>query len=434
MQSEWNSTTRHIVAVGLTIFGLYILYLSSSILYLVIIAALIAFLLMPIVNFFHQRLKLPRGLAILLAYLIAAVAVLLAPLIFLPPIIDGINFFVNIDYQILLEDTLQWAENWLLYLQSVDLKPLGLNIKLDSVVAPALAYLQDTGSDVTLTLPPAQTIINSFRSALTLTYGVATNVAGRVFSGIITFIVLLLSAIYFSLDAHNFYNRFLEIVPKSQRPEVEVLGRRLNKIWRAYLRGQLNLMLIIGVVTWLGNTALGLPGAFTLGVIAGILELVPNLGPFLAAIPAIIVALIQGSTYLNVSTWVFVLMVIGFYILVQQLENTFIVPRILGEAVDLHPIVVLFGVLVGANVAGILGALLAAPIIASGREIVRYLYLKILGENPYPPGFEETEESSSAWVAQLKHWYVWLRERAARPGASPAPTTPDSPPPGPGDN
>jgi predicted PurR-regulated permease PerM len=159
-------------------------------------------------------------------------------------------------------------------------------------------------------------------------------------------------------------------------------------------------MIIIGVVTWVGATAIGLPGAFPLAVIAGVMELIPNLGPFLAAIPAVIVALIQGSTYLAVNNLIFALIVIGLYFLIQQLENTFIVPRILGEAVDLHPFVVLIGVVIGANVAGILGALLAAPVIASGREIISYLYAKILGQDPFPPEDEKSEVVTVSWQEQ----------------------------------
>jgi hypothetical protein len=99
---------------------------------------------------------------------------------------------------------------------------------------------------------------------------------------------------------------------------------------------------------------------------------------------------------------IFALIVVGLYFLIQQLENTFIVPRILGEAVDLHPFVVLIGVVIGANVAGILGALLAAPVIASGREIISYLYAKILGQDPFPPEDERPELVSVSWQEQWR--------------------------------
>jgi predicted PurR-regulated permease PerM len=144
-------------------------------------------------------------------------------------------------------------------------------------------------------------------------------------------------------------------------------------------------MVTIGTITFIGNTALGLPGAFSLAVVAGLLEMIPNLGPLLAAVPAISVALLQGSTYLDVNHLIFALMVMGFYALVQQVENNFIVPHILGEAVELHPLVIMGGVVVGTSAAGIIGALLAAPVIASGKEIMNYLYAKILGQAPFPP-------------------------------------------------
>jgi len=164
-------------------------------------------------------------------------------------------------------------------------------------------------------------------------------------------------------------------------------------------------MIIIGVVTGVGLSILGVRGAFILGVVAGLLELFPYVGPILAAIPAVIVALIQGSAYLNVSNVVFALIIIGFYLLVQQLENALVIPRMLGGAVDLHPLVILIGVLVGANFAGILGALLAAPVMASGREIVRYLYLKMMGEDPYPAREIVSEPPPVWWVERCKDLY-----------------------------
>ena len=103
-----------------------------------------------------------------------------------------------------------------------------------------------------------------------------------------------------------------------------------------------------------------------------------------------------------------------FYILVQQFENVFVVPRVLGGAVDLHPMVVMIGVLVGASVAGIFGALLAAPVIASGIEIIRYLYQKVLGEDPYPSGLPEHPEPPPPILDQLKLIASKFRRRLAR--------------------
>jgi len=400
MSTEWSKTTKYLVSIGLVILGLYLLYLSRSVVSLLIIASLVAFLLMPLVDFFNGPCRIPRGLSVLLAYLVLVVVILLTPLIFLPPAIEGFRFLLNIDYQSLVDGTQGWMEQTLLNLKDVNVQLLRYTIDLNPVVEPALNLVQDTEANLSFSLPSFDTIMRSLRSAANITFGVASNVAGVVFSSALTIIVTILSAIYLTLDAHKFTDRFLNTVPPVYRPEVRTLLYRLHSTWRAYLRGQLYLMLIIGVVTWVGATAIGLPGAFPLAVIAGVMELIPNLGPFLAAIPAVIVALIQGSTYLAVNNLIFALIVIGLYLLIQQLENTFIVPRILGEAVDLHPFVVLIGVVIGANVAGILGALLAAPVIASGREIVSYLYAKILGHDPFPPEDEKPEIMAVSWQEQ----------------------------------
>ncbi len=429
MNTEWSTPTKYIVSVGLVIFGLYILYLSQSVLTIIILAALVAFLLVPAVEFFHTRLKLPRGVAVLVTYVIVAVVLLLSPLVFLPPVIDGFNALSGIDYQVLIEDSLNWTESTLESLKDFNGDAGRFMINLDPIIDPALNLMRDTEQDITLALPSFQTIINSIRSAATVTVGVATNVAGTVFSGVFAFVVLVLSAVYISMDAHKFSGRFLALVPPVFKDEIAVLMHRLNRIWRAYFRGQLNLMIIIGTVTWLGNAALGLPGAFALGVIAGLMELIPNLGPFLAAIPAVIVALIQGSTIFGVSNWVFALIIVGFYILVQQFENTFVVPRVLGDAVDLHPLVVIIGVLIGTNVAGILGALLAAPVIASGREIIRYLYKKILGDKPFSSTKETEEPSTSALWAQGRHLLVKMQAMLLAQPSPPVsqPDPPDAP-------
>ncbi len=421
MNTEWSDTTKHIVAVGLGLFALYIIYLSQSVLTIVIIAALVAFLLMPLVEFLHQRLKLSRGWAVLITYLITGIALFLSPLVFLPPLINGLNTLANIDYPVLVQDVSAWLQTTLLQLKAQGLGLGGFTLDLSSLIDPALQLLQATEEQTVTALPSAETIVGSMRSAVALTYDVATNVAGTVFSGVLTTLVLVLSAVYISLDAHHFKGYVLGIVPASHKEEIDTLLKRLARTWRAYFRGQLILMVIIGTVTWLGNMALGVRGAFTLGVFAGIMELIPNLGPFLAAVPAVIVALLQGSTTLPVSNWVFALIVIGFYLLVQQFENTFVVPRILGEAVDLHALVVMLGVLIGANVAGIVGALLAAPVIASGREITRYLYLKTLGLPPFPPEPEPTGPPPPSLWQQSVTLATGLKARLSKPAAAPPP-------------
>ena len=123
-------------------------------------------------------------------------------------------------------------------------------------------------------------------------------------------------------------------------------------------------MVVVGVIVWIGNLILGTPQALFLGVVAGLLEVIPSLGPILATIPAVILALLFGSAHLPVENWAFALIVIAFYILVQVIENQLLVPYILGDAVDLPPLIVIIGVVIGGSAFGLLGVFLATPVIS----------------------------------------------------------------------
>lgn len=402
MQTEWSKTTKYIVAVGMLLFGLYLLYLSGPVLKILIIAALVAFLLMPVVTFLHKRLNIPRVLATLLSYVVLIGVILLAPLLLLPPVMDGFNVIAGINYQAVAGNLLHWAEETLVTVSQVQTSILGFTVDLSGVANPALEALRNTSLTELMALPSFENIFTSVRSTLTLTFDVATSLAGSVAAGALAVILTLLYSIYFSLDADQLGPRFLRVVPEPYRLEMATLLSRLSVTWRAYFRGQIILMFTIGTITLIGNTALGLPGAFSLAVIAGLLELIPNFGPFLAVVPAVVVALLQGSTYLGVNNFIFALIVIGFYILVQQLENNFIVPHVLGGAVKLHPLVIMGGIVIGTTTAGIVGALLAAPVIASGKEIMSYLYAKILDQDPFPLAQAAPPEEQISWQEQLQ--------------------------------
>ena len=384
MTNQWRIETRYIVGVAVAMFLLFVAYLSRSVIYILLGSLLISLILRPLIKLFIDRLRFPRSAAVLVAHLIGGLAILVAPLVLIPPILDAISALLNIDYQALIDDGLHWLEGTLIFLKNSNLHLLGFSLLLDSIIDPLLNYLQGVSPAFQPSLPSYNVIIDSLASAFTVSYGIAVSLVGSVFSGVVSFLFLIIASIYISLDGNRFYSSFLNWFPEEQRDEMDELAKRIKLTWDAFFRGQFLLMVIIGVTVWLGLTIMGIPGAFALGFIAGVLEIVPSLGPVLSAIPAVIVALLQGSMHFDINNWVIALIVIGFYILVQAFENYFVVPQVLGGAVKLHPLIVIAGVLIGATIWGILGALLAAPIIASFREVVSYLHRKILGQEPFP--------------------------------------------------
>jgi len=180
-----------------------------------------------------------------------------------------------------------------------------------------------------------------------------TIVVGLV-SGVVDLFLILIIALYLLLDARRIRTTGLRLVPIGQREQIESVESEVVRVFGAYLRGQLVLAVIVGAAATTTLLVLGVPYAFVLGVFAGMAELIPMLGPILGAVPAVLVALFQPFPL--------VLWVVLAFIVIQQLESNLLVPRISGHAVGLHPLAAMLVLLVGFEVAGIVGALFAVPL------------------------------------------------------------------------
>lgn len=388
MDTAWSRPTKYVVGIGLALFVVFLIYIGRSVIPLLAVAGLIAFAVRPVIGLLHGRLRLPRGAAVAITYLIVLLLLPLAALVALAALAEALNFVLSIDYAALLDRLTTSTRTWLSDLRGWVIPAGPVDAYVDGLIDSILAALNGAGEVAQPQYPALPDLAAQIGSALRVTFGAVAGFVGDLFSSLILFIFVFLSAIYFTLSAARYREVMVAALPARYQPEVAELLRRVGQVWAAFFRGQLSLMLIIGVVVWVGLTILGVPGALSLAIVAGLLEVVPNLGPIVATIPAVVVALLQGSHYLPVNNFVLALLVIGFYVLVQQLENSLIVPRVLGDAVDLPALVVMTGVFVGGSVAGILGALLATPVIATGREVLSYLYRKLLGEPPFPPAPE----------------------------------------------
>jgi len=130
-------------------------------------------------------------------------------------------------------------------------------------------------------------------------------------------------------------------------------------------------------------------------------------------IPAVLVALVQGSNVLPVSNLIFALIVVLVYVVIQQVENNYLVPRIMGHSLHMHPVFVLIGVVVGASFAGVLGAFLAAPVLASLKVLGLYAHAKIVDRDPLaePPIVEAVEVNRKP---RNRPWRRWLQQRIDR--------------------
>ncbi|HPS90867.1 MAG TPA: AI-2E family transporter [Methanothrix sp.] len=372
--NRWSDPSRYIMGVFLLLAALFVVYIGRSAVPLVLAAALLALIVDPVIRFLVGRLRMNRTLAIVVTYLFVVAMLLLLPLLIIEPLVEAANFALQIDPAMIVQRLSSFIQSVSVGLQPHPWLASVLNPPIDSLLK-ALNY---SASASQAPAPVMQMSVADLSSRLGRALGAVAGFLGPTFSGLASILFTLLMALQMTLTVGQYKNWFSDLIPPGHEPELNLLFGKIHKIWTGFLRGQMQLMAAVGLLTWIGGFIIGLPQAFFLGVIAGFMELIPNVGPVLAAVPAVLVALLFGSTHLALSHLSFALVVIGFYTFVQMIENQFLVPRIMGGAVDLPPLIVLIGVIVAADAFGIMGALLATPMIATGKLIFLYIYGKIM--------------------------------------------------------
>lgn len=205
--------------------------------------------------------------------------------------------------------------------------------------------------------PSLQTYLDSLSTDITGYTGGVVNFTVGIFGGIVTIISALVLFIYLLIDEQAMKIAVVSIFPITQREQLtEVLKKVANQVGN-WFRGQLTLASIVALIYLIGLTIMGVPYAAMLAVLAGVLDFVPVIGPIVAGTVAAFIALADSP--------IKALIVIVFYIAVQQLENTILVPKIMQKAVGLSPVIIIIALLIGAKLMGIVGAVLAVPISAS---------------------------------------------------------------------
>ena len=176
------------------------------------------------------------------------------------------------------------------------------------------------------------------------------------FGGIVSFVVIIVATFYLLLYKTHFNTTILRLVPEKKREVFTRIAKRSIEKLGSWARAELILMLALGALSFIALSILNVKFALLLAIIAALFELIPNLGPILSAIPAVAIAL-------TISPLTALLVVIA-YVLIHQLENQFLVPYIMRRTVDLNPVLTIFALLVGAKLGGILGAIIAVPMLA----------------------------------------------------------------------
>lgn len=210
-----------------------------------------------------------------------------------------------------------------------------------------------------------------------------TGTASMFWDGLAKLLFVFFLGLYLAASPRVYRDGLAALIPPGRRERAIVILNQIGKVLQGWLLGQLASMLAVGLMVWLGLTVLGMPLALILGIIAGLFDFVPIVGPVLAFVPAFLVALTQGFTQV---LWVTLL-----YVVVQQIESHVIVPLVQRRAIDLPPALTISAVFVGGAAFGPVGLLVATPLAAVLLVLVDMLYRHdILGEHvELPAGGEE---------------------------------------------
>jgi predicted PurR-regulated permease PerM len=205
--------------------------------------------------------------------------------------------------------------------------------------------------------------------------------AGSLIGVVFGYLILPVWVAYLLNDRVVLLANFDRALPASWRFDVWAVLRTIERVFGQWVRGQLILGFAVGIFTFVGLIVASelvdpIFGRYAvlLSVIAGVLELIPIIGPIISAVPAVLLAATVGPGV--------VVAALVLYTLVQQIENNFLVPKIQGDAVELHPSLVMFAIIVGGSLAGLLGAILALPVTAAIRDVVRYLFRRLSPDEP----------------------------------------------------
>lgn len=331
MEKQIDITFKTILKVVLTGVALFFLWTIRDILILLLLSVILASAMEPMVDFFHERNKIPRAVSVLSVYILLIGLTVLIGYLVVPTLLTQFSQ-LNSNSSTLTTDLQQ---------------KLGANSFFSQI------HLADFISKG----------IQSFGKAISTTSGNFFSRTIGIFSGFIEVITVLVVSFYLVAEKNGMKNFVHTLLPEEIQGRVLSLVIRIQRKMGLWVIGQLIISAAIFLMVYAMLSVLGIKYALVLAILAGFLELIPYLGPIMFAIPGIAIAFIQDPTL--------AIIVAIMYLLIQKIEAYVLVPKIMQKTVGLSPLMILVAILVGLKLAGILGVLMAVPLVAAAQVIIR---------------------------------------------------------------
>ncbi len=374
MELSPNHRKRLVLVVACVVVVFLLLYIARGALFPFIISGVLAYVLFPAVKAFEKimpwRSRHPdasRILAISIIYIAVLVLFIEMLALTIPPVVrQSTHLIENLPdiYNEARQATEDLAER---YFENI---PQDVRDKAEEILA-------DLGD----------TLLSVAQAALTKTLQTVANT----FSFIIGLAIVPVLLFYLLKDGERLVASSLSIFPKNARGHAKEVVRIVNESLGAYIRAQLLLMLFVGLIVFVGLLLLDIEFAVLLGIIAGITEAIPVVGPIIGAVPGIIVTLATDPEKI---VWV-----LALYLGSQLLENSLLVPRIQGNAVHMHPVVIMALLIIASETFGVIGVVAAVPAASVAREVFKYFY-GVWSDNPPKVPLEEAVENGDTGEVQ----------------------------------
>jgi predicted PurR-regulated permease PerM len=349
-QLTLNISPISIFKAALVLIGIYLVYRLRSVVLVVLAAVIIASAIEPGTKWLVRH-RFPRTIAVVLIYLSIALILFSTVYFALPPLLFEASSFLS-----------QLPQ----YIGTIDTQALldGFSLGSNADVLQGISQTLSAGD-----------LVSSIQSLLVIPGGVF-RIVSSVFGGVFSFILIIVFSFYFAVQERGIENFLHIITPPRHQVYVQGLWQRAQVKIGQWMQGQLLLMLIVGVLVFLGLTILGIKHAFLFALLAGFLEIIPLFGPVLSAFPPVLVAIAGGG-------FSQALIVAGLFIIIQQFENHLIYPLVVNKVVGVPAMVVMLALIIGGTLGGFLGGLLSVPLAAVFMELVNdYKKRSLVSETP----------------------------------------------------
>jgi len=235
-----------------------------------------------------------------------------------------------------------------------------------------------------------------------------SKVAGGAASTIAWGLFILVIAYFLLADAGKVPDVVQFIDFPGYASDFQRMGRELGRIWNSFLRGQILIVIMVVITYTIMLSILGVSYAFALAILAGLARFVPYAGPWVSGLITALVTFFQAGNYFHLEPWAYTLMVVILCVLVDQIYDNLVSPRIIGQSLGLHPAAVLVVALISAQLIGLIGLLLAAPVLATVLLVGRYTVRKMFDQNPWPKPEGQTQPFDIPLLGRLfKRLRVW---------------------------